>query len=82
MADDPVFIATPGGKLYNSDLDSILKQSGITTLVLSGASWNIGVLYTAGAAAQRGYTVVVAEDAIPCSFVSPPPESCPTSFRT
>jgi nicotinamidase-related amidase len=61
---DHVFVAVPGDKFYNSDLDSILLQAGITTLVISGVTANVGVLYTAGAAVQRGYTVVVTEDAI------------------
>jgi nicotinamidase-related amidase len=64
MPTDPVVTATPGDKFYSSDLDNVLKQAGITTLVLTGVSSNVGVLYTAGAAAQRGYTVVVAEDGI------------------
>jgi nicotinamidase-related amidase len=55
MPDHPVFVAIPGDKFYNSDLANILKQSGITTLVSSGVSSNIGVLYTAGTAAQRSH---------------------------
>jgi nicotinamidase-related amidase len=62
---DIVFAAPPGGdKFFNSDLDDILKQAGIKTLVLTGQSSNQGVLYTASAAGQRGITVVVAEDGI------------------
>lgn len=61
---DIVFAALPGDKFFNSNLDDILKQAGIKTLVLTGQSSNQGVLYTAAAAGQRGITVVVAEDAI------------------
>jgi nicotinamidase-related amidase len=61
---DPIFVAIPGDKFFNSNLDTILRQAGISTLVLTGSSSNVGVLYTAGAAIQRGYTVVVAEDGI------------------
>ncbi|HEY3117546.1 MAG TPA: isochorismatase family protein [Chloroflexota bacterium] len=64
MADDPVFVATPGDKFFNSDLDIILKEAGITFLVIAGTASNAGVLYTAAAATQRGYTVVVAQDGI------------------
>jgi nicotinamidase-related amidase len=41
-----------------------LKQSGTTTLVLSGVLSNSGVMYTAAGAIQRGYTVVVVLDGI------------------
>jgi nicotinamidase-related amidase len=64
MPTDPIFAAVPGDKFFDSNLDYLLRQTGITTLVLSGISSNSGVMYTAGAAVQRGYTVVVAEDGI------------------
>jgi nicotinamidase-related amidase len=64
MPDEPVFDAVPGDKFFASNLDYILRQAGITTLVLTGVSSNSGVLYTAAGAIQRGYTVVVAQDAI------------------
>lgn len=64
LPDDPVFTAVPGDKFFNSDLDQILNESGRTTVVLSGISSNSGIMYTAAAAIQRGYTVVVAQDAI------------------
>src|SRR5439155_25637002 len=65
VPDDPVFVAAPGGdKFFNSSLDDYLKQGGITTLVITGFSSNVGVLYTSGGALLRGYTVVVPEDGI------------------
>jgi hypothetical protein len=64
MATDQVFAALPGDKFFDSNLDYLLRQAGTTNLILTGVSSNSGVLYTAGAAAQRGYTVVVAEDGI------------------
>jgi nicotinamidase-related amidase len=64
MPNERVFVAIPGDKFFNSDLEQILKQAGTRTLVLTGFSSNSGVLYTAAAATQRGYTVVVAEDGI------------------
>jgi nicotinamidase-related amidase len=63
-AGEPVFIAAPGDKFFNSDLDTLLRQLGTSTLILSGVSSNSGVLYTAGAAVQRGYTVLVVQDGI------------------
>jgi hypothetical protein len=62
---DVVFASPPGGdKFFRSNLDELLQQAGIKTLVLTGQSSNSGVLYTASAAGQRGLTVVVAEDGI------------------
>ncbi len=51
-------------KFYESDLDQILKNAGVTTLLVVGSSAIAAVLRTTGAATQRGYTVVVAEDGI------------------
>jgi nicotinamidase-related amidase len=64
MPDDPIFTAAPGDKFFRSDLEDTLKQSGTTTLVLSGVLSNSGVMYTAAGAIQRGYTVVVVLDGI------------------
>ena len=64
MPEEPIFVAVPGDKFFNSELDNILQQNGTTMLVLTGISSNSGVMYTAAAATQRGYTVVVAEDGI------------------
>jgi nicotinamidase-related amidase len=64
MPAETVFAAAPGDKFFDSSLDDVLKQAGTTTLVLTGVSSNNGVMYTAAAAIQRGYTVVVAEDGI------------------
>jgi nicotinamidase-related amidase len=51
-------------KFYESNLDQILKEAGVTTLLVVGSSAIAAVLRTADAATQRGYTVVVAEDGI------------------
>jgi nicotinamidase-related amidase len=64
MPDELVFAAIPGDKFFDSNLDYVLRQAGTKTLVLTGVSSNSGVMYTAAAAVQRGYTVVVAEDGI------------------
>lgn len=60
---DPIVIAQ-ADKFFNTDLDDILKQAGITTVVITGTSSNGVVLYTAFGASERGYTVVVATDGI------------------
>jgi nicotinamidase-related amidase len=64
MPNEPVFAAIPGDKFFDTNLDYLLRQTGTTTLVLTGVSSNSGVMYRAAAAIQRGYTVVVAQDAI------------------
>ena len=61
---DPIFAAIPGDKFFDSNLDYLLRQAGVTTLVLVGVNSNSGIMYTAAAAVQRGYTVAVAQDAI------------------
>ncbi|HEV7664661.1 MAG TPA: isochorismatase family protein [Chloroflexota bacterium] len=61
---EQVFAAIPGDKFFDSNLDYLLRQTGTTTVVLSGVSSNSGVMYTTAAAIQRGYTVVIATDAI------------------
>jgi biuret amidohydrolase len=45
-----------------SDLDIVLTERGIRTLVLTGAATNVAVESTARDAADRGYRVVIAED--------------------
>jgi len=57
-------VTSSADKFFGTDLDSILKQHGITTVVVTGTSSNGAVLYTSFSAAERGYTVVVAEDGI------------------
>lgn len=60
---EPV-VASSADKFYNTNLDEILRENGIRTLVLVGTSANGAVLYTSFGATSRGYTVVVAEDGI------------------
>jgi len=60
---DPV-VAAGADKFLGTNLDDILKQAGISTVVITGTGSNGAVLYTAFEASARGYTVVVAEDGI------------------
>ncbi|MFA5885291.1 MAG: cysteine hydrolase [Acidimicrobiia bacterium] len=50
--------------LYDTGLDSVLRNTGITTLVVTGVSVNVAVLSTVMDAVNRGYQVVVPRDAV------------------
>lgn len=56
-------------KFVNTDLDKILKDKGIKTVIAVGTSSNGAVLYTASGAAFRGMNVVIPVDGM--SAVSP-----------
>lgn len=47
---------------HNSELESLLRERGVDTVVLAGVSTNIGIPGAALEAVNRGFTVVVAED--------------------
>lgn len=51
-------------KFLNTDLDKLLKDKGITTVIVTGTAANGAVLYTGSEAGLRGYNVVVPVDAI------------------
>lgn len=61
--DDPL-VASGADKFYNTNLDDILKQHGISTVVIAGTVTNGAVLFSAFEATTRGYTVVVVEDGV------------------
>jgi len=56
------------GAFYGTELELQLRRRGITTLVLSGISTNIGVESTARFAWELGYALVLAEDAMTSQF--------------
>jgi nicotinamidase-related amidase len=60
---DPLVV---GGadRFYNTDLDSILKQAGITTVILTGLSTTGMGIYTAYSISEHGYTAIVPEDGV------------------
>jgi nicotinamidase-related amidase len=60
---DPVMQSYGQDRFYNTDLDKILKDKGITTLILAGWKVSGSVTYTSVGATLRGYTVVVPQDA-------------------
>ena len=49
-------------KFRNTDLEKILKDKGITTVIAVGTSSNGAVLYTASGAAFRGMNVIIPVD--------------------
>ena len=59
--------AIKGGpdKFIKTDLDKMLKDKGIKTVMLVGTSANGAVLFTAGGAAQLDYKVIVPVDGMP-----------------
>jgi nicotinamidase-related amidase len=55
-------VASRADKFVGTDLDKILKDKGITTVIVVGTAAHGAVLYTGSAAAMRGYKVVVPVD--------------------
>lgn len=51
-------------KFLNTDLDKMLKDKGITTVIVVGTAANGAVLYTGSGAGLRGYNVIVPVDGI------------------
>jgi nicotinamidase-related amidase len=49
---------------YATGLDAYLRNTGVTTIVLTGISLNLSVVGTAIEAANRGYTIVVLSDGV------------------
>src|SRR3954470_10549475 len=47
---------------HSSELEPLLRERGVTSVVLTGVSTNIGIPGAALEAVNRGFTVVVAED--------------------
>jgi nicotinamidase-related amidase len=63
--DEPVLYPDGFDKFAGGELQSVLAPRGITTLVLTGSSTNVSVLYTGTAAArQYDYDVVIPVDAV------------------
>jgi nicotinamidase-related amidase len=58
---DPV-VRSGVDKFFNTDLENILKEKGIKTVIVTGTSAHGAVLHTATAAALRGMQVIVPED--------------------
>ena len=63
-ADDIVVTKRQWGAFYGTDLDLQLRRRGITTIVLGGIATNYGVESTARDGWERGYGLVLVEDAM------------------
>ena len=61
QAGEPHVLSGPD-KFLNTDLDKILKEKGIKTVIAVGTSSNGAVLFTASGAAFRGMNVVIPVD--------------------
>jgi nicotinamidase-related amidase len=60
-ADEP-FVRSGPDKFINTDLEKILKDKGIQTVIVTGTASNGAVLFTAAGAALRGMNVIVPVD--------------------
>lgn len=61
IAGDPVVTSGPD-KFLGTDLEKILKEKGIKSVIVTGTAANGAVLYTASGAALRGMQVIVPVD--------------------
>jgi nicotinamidase-related amidase len=61
MAREPV-VNSHANKFQNTDLEKILKDKGIKTVIVTGVNANGAVLYTASEAAFLGFKVIVPID--------------------
>jgi nicotinamidase-related amidase len=61
MAGDPVVTSGPD-KFMGTDLEKILKEKGVKTVIVAGTAANGAVLYTASGAALRGIQVIIPVD--------------------
>jgi len=66
LPDEPMLSGFPN-KFDDTDLDKILKDHGITTVICMGTAPNGAVLFTAYGAAAHGYNVIVPVDTMPGS---------------
>ena len=62
---------------YATSLDPYLRNTGVTSVIVTGVSLNIAVLGTAIEAMNRGYTVIVPDDCV----ASDPPEYADMALR-
>ena len=63
QADEPHVLSGPN-KFRNTDLEKILKDKGITTVIINGTAANGAVLQTAVGAIGRGMNVIVPVDGL------------------
>jgi nicotinamidase-related amidase len=63
LASEPHVQAGPD-KFFRTDLEKILKDKGITTVIVTGTAANGAVLFTAAGAALRGLNLIVPVDGL------------------
>lgn len=63
VGDEPSVTSGPD-KFLNTNLEELLRAGGIRTVILTGFASEGAILYTGSESMFRGYTVVVAEDAM------------------
>ncbi|HEX9465119.1 MAG TPA: cysteine hydrolase [Alphaproteobacteria bacterium] len=68
---EPVLPPLGPDKFIASDLEKTLKDRGITTVIAIGTQAQTSVLHTAGAAALRGFQVIVPVDGMSADNVFP-----------
>jgi nicotinamidase-related amidase len=59
---DALIASKAQDRFFATELDQVLKEKGITTLILTGWKVSGSLLYTSVAATLRGYTVVIPTD--------------------
>lgn len=69
-SDEKVVTKVQPNSFYKTDLDKILKENEIKTVVLAGMMSNVCVESTARYASELGYKVIVADDACTTKGVS------------
>ncbi len=69
-ANEPV-VKARADKFLGTDLEKILKDKGIQTVIVNGTAANGAVLYTGSAAALRGFKVVVPVDGLSSTELYP-----------
>lgn len=62
-AGEPVVTSGPD-KFFGTDLEKIIRDKGVTTVIVTGTAAHGAVIYTASGAALRGIKVLVAVDGV------------------
>jgi nicotinamidase-related amidase len=63
--DDILFFRQHGlSPMQGTELDSLMRNAGVTTIVLAGVSANVAIPNTAFDAVNRSYQVIIPRDAI------------------
>lgn len=69
-ADEPAVTSGPD-KFLNTDLEKILKEKGVTTVIVVGTAAEGAVLHTAAGAALRGFNVILPVDGMSSTAAYP-----------